>query len=140
MNKEIKEINLPKEIEEAFNCIDYELSVCSDELPKILDYITNLQQELQIMIKDDERSQETIIRLTKENERLKEWKEDLLKENIELVNIRKEAIEYITQYREIYYPDEPLSEPKVLYHLGIYEDEFDEEKLLNILQNGSEEK
>lgn len=31
-----------------------------------------------------------------ENERLKEWKEDLLKENIELENIRKEAFEYIT--------------------------------------------
>jgi len=40
----------------------------------LLDYITNLQEE---------------------NERLKEWKEDLLNENIELENIRKEAIEYI---------------------------------------------
>ena len=32
----------------------------------------DLQQELKIMVKDDERSQETIIRLTKENKRLKE--------------------------------------------------------------------
>ena len=30
--------------------------------------------------------------------RLKEWKEDLLNENIELENIRKEAIEYIKSY------------------------------------------
>lgn len=29
--------------------------------------------------------------------RLKEWKEDLLNENIELENIRKEAIEYIKE-------------------------------------------
>ena len=42
MNNEIK---LPKKVTEAFNCIDYELSVCSDQLPIILDYITNLQQE-----------------------------------------------------------------------------------------------
>lgn len=41
---------------------------------RLLDYITNLQEE---------------------NKRLKEWKEDLLNENIELENIRKEAIEYI---------------------------------------------
>ena len=50
--KEILELNdgkhnvyLPKEVKEAFTCIDYELSVCSCELPKILDYITNLQLE-----------------------------------------------------------------------------------------------
>ena len=43
MKEKIKE--LPKEIKEAFTCIDYELSVCNDELPKILDYITTLQEE-----------------------------------------------------------------------------------------------
>jgi hypothetical protein len=44
--KEYK-INLPKEIEEAFTCIDYELSVCNDELPKILDYIIDLKKQLE---------------------------------------------------------------------------------------------
>lgn len=37
-------------------------------------------------------------KLQEENERLKEWKEDLLKENIELENIRKEAIEYLHHF------------------------------------------
>lgn len=36
---------LPKKIMEAFKGIDYELSVCSDELPKILNYITTLQEK-----------------------------------------------------------------------------------------------
>lgn len=46
INGEKYKINLPKEIKEAFNCIDYELSVCSDELPKIIDYIKQLQNQL----------------------------------------------------------------------------------------------
>ena len=37
--------NIPREIINAFSCIDNELSVCSDELPKIFNYITNLQEE-----------------------------------------------------------------------------------------------
>lgn len=43
---------------------------------ELYDYITNLQQELEIMVKDDERSQETIIKLSKENERLKKLDEN----------------------------------------------------------------
>ena len=37
--------NIPREIKNAFSCIDNELSVSSDELPKIFNYITNLQEE-----------------------------------------------------------------------------------------------
>ena len=51
----------------------------------------------------------------------------------------EKAIEYIKQYREIYYPDEPLSEPQIIYHAGVYDEDFDEEKLLNILQGEDKE-
>ena len=44
------------------------------------------------------------------------------------------AIEYIKQYEEIYYPDEPLSEPVITYNIGVYEEDFDEAKLLDILR------
>ena len=37
--------NIPREIINAFRCIDNELSVCSDELPKIFNYITDLQED-----------------------------------------------------------------------------------------------
>ena len=37
--------NIPREIINAFSCIDNELSVCSDELPKIFNYITDLQED-----------------------------------------------------------------------------------------------
>jgi len=47
LNDKKYNVNLPKEVKEAFICIDYELSVCSCELPKILDYITNLQKDLE---------------------------------------------------------------------------------------------
>ena len=50
-----------------------------NDLKKLKDLITNLQEE---------------------NERLKEWKEYLLNENIELESIRKEAIEYIHKCRD----------------------------------------
>ena len=45
VNGEKYNVNLPKEVKEAFTCIDCELSVCSCELPKILDCIINLQEE-----------------------------------------------------------------------------------------------
>lgn len=106
----------------------------SKKLIELGNKITNLQQELEIMVKDDERSQETIIRLTKENERLKEWKKDLLNENIELENIRKEAIEYINNFwREKSYYE---SVENCLKFATM--NEFEKEDLLNILQNGSE--
>lgn len=77
-----------------------------EESKQILDYITNLQQVI---------------------ERLKEWKEDLLKENIELENIRKEAIEYINNTIE----DKPLTD----FDCGSNNACND---LLNILQNGDD--
>ena len=53
MTDEILELNngkyvvcFPKKIIKAFKSIDNELSVCSNELPKILDYIHNLQDEI----------------------------------------------------------------------------------------------
>ena len=45
INGEKYETNLPKEVAEAFTCIDYELSVCNDQLAIIFDYITNLQEK-----------------------------------------------------------------------------------------------
>lgn len=56
----------------------------------------------------------------------------------ELEDKIEKAIEYIKQYEEIYYPDEPLSEPIITYNLGIYEEDFDEAKLLNILRGKDE--
>lgn len=59
---------------------------------------------------------------------------NLQEENKDYKSRIEKAIEYIKQYREVYYPDEPLSEPIIQYGLGIYEEDFNEEKLLNILQ------
>ena len=100
MNKEIKGIlDYLKDDNKSFIICGVSYYKISDYKAKVLlDYITNLQEEIKIMVKDDERSQKTIIRLSKENKRLKEWKEDLLQENIELENIRKEAIEYIQNH------------------------------------------
>lgn len=61
------------ELEE--NEIRYQLPY--KQMEKLYDHITSLQQKVE--------------QLEKENKRLKEWKEDLLSENIELENIRKEA-------------------------------------------------
>jgi len=67
-DKEIKEI-----LDKLY--LDFEKAgLTAPEYSDLRDYITNLQEE---------------------NERLKGWKQDLLNENIELENIRKEAIEYI---------------------------------------------
>jgi len=145
MNNEIKEIldkiqNVVEHKEASYNGL---VETKAEDYKLLLDYITNLQEELSIMVKDDERSQETIIRLIKENERLKEWKEDLLKENIELENIRKEAIEFIK---------EKISSTKGVINDYMYHKEHNKQLIellkediemykneLNILQNGSED-
>jgi len=94
MNNEIKEIlevngdkynvNLPKEVKEAFTCIDYELSVCNCELPKILDCITNLQEKYDKALTDLVHEghkrielENKITNLQEENERLKEIVENI---------------------------------------------------------------
>ena len=103
MNNEIKEIlDNMKEISSFEYTTDwFELNYKDTKI--LLDYITNLQ---------------------KENERLKEWKEDLLKENIELENTRKEVIKYMQEnYNEL---------TDYGYKKEIYDD------LSNILQNESE--
>ena len=69
MNNEIKEI---LELH-----IKNDIDLLPENQKTVLDYITNLKQELEIMVKDDERSQETIIKLSKENERLKEREKEL---------------------------------------------------------------
>lgn len=77
MNNEIKEILEFKED------ADYKrLSI--DEIDILRDYITNLQEE---------------------NKLLKIWKEDLLNENIDIENIRKEAIDYIKSESWFCYKD-----------------------------------
>lgn len=91
----------------------------------LLDYITNLQQELEIMVKDDERSQETINKLSKENERLKQSNK-VLEENWEhYMKCCEEAVEYIQNNMQY---DDNIDDNWVMTN-----------DLLNILQNGSEE-
>ena len=119
LNDEIKEIL--EELENMYEISELEEQV--NNINRIKDYITNLQQA----VKDTKDTADNMLyELKQENERLKEWKEDLLKENIELENIRKEAIEYIE--KEIYYC---LSSGD---NINIYLD-----RLLNILQNGSDD-
>lgn len=94
MNDEIKEINIkiPGQI------LDYVDT--KDHLLDLFNYITNLQQEnheLKSKLECYENGvyySSKVDELEQENERLKEWNKDLLNENIELENIRKEAIEY----------------------------------------------
>ena len=104
MKDEIKKINLPKEIEEAFNCIDYELSVCNDELPKILDYITNLQEENETL----KQPQIFIDTMDMEERYGQELYEDYLKEHLEDYKSRidkaREMIRFI-----VYNSERPLT-------------------------------
>lgn len=65
-------------------------------------------------------------KLKEENKILKEWKEDLLNENIELENIRKEAIEYIETHQ--------LNFKKGITTFGSERLSMEERKLLDILQ------
>ena len=98
MTNEIKEIlDNPKIL-----MLSYGNYISLNDYVKLKDYITNLQQTLDETV--DSYTEEYNLRkeldlklyiLQEENERLKEWKEDLLNENIELENIRKEAIEKI---------------------------------------------
>lgn len=124
----------------------------------LYNYITNLQQELKIMIKDDERSQETIIRLTKENEKLKngycelkvkcnngecdctnEEYEGMVQANMKLSleiddykSRCKKAIEYINNNKHLsMFAD--CREPEEDWN---YDLECSANDLLNILQNG----
>ena len=101
MNNEIKEI------------INYFIKYANIEdsikISKLEDYITNLQQEINKLTAESTEweskyyeMQDNFHNANEEIERLKEWKEDLLQENIELENIRKEAIEYIEKYVSVY--------------------------------------
>ena len=150
MNNEIKEIlkhltdYLQMLIDSGIHKIFYNDNMCDEKtidcinaINDTLDYITNLQQELEIMVKDDERSQETIIRLTKENESLKEYlfKSDnntnMIMELYEHYKSRCEkAIEYINKLYNLYY------EQGINFEI-MYKSQVD--NLLNILQNGSDD-
>lgn len=85
------------EIKEIINYIDSRI-IPREHWNEIKDYITNLQQELEIMVKDNERNQETIIRLTKENEGLKDsivwWKDRFFGQQEYDDSHRITAIEY----------------------------------------------
>lgn len=118
MNEEIKEI-LDRLDYNEWEVALYKVPITWCELYDIRDYITNLQQELEMMVKDDERSQETIIRLTKENERLKENNQNMQKEMCKCWQRIDKAIEYIKNNDLSYYPNE--------------------ENLLNILQGSYKE-
>ena len=146
MNEEIKEIfkEWKQFLSWCYENNDKTVEIHRDKVKYIIDYITNLQQEIE-KLNDDKRCM--LVQLYKandyrdkvkqENERLKEWKEDLLKENIELENIRKEAIEYIkntTLFTEDYDYD---YEENLVWKCAT--DDKGREDLLNILQ-GSEDK
>ena len=115
--------------------------------------ITNLQKELEIMVRDDERSQETIIRLTKENERLKE-----LNAELKVITKRPTPIDYamIQKRYDDYKSRCKKASDKIQYIIdyGFDYDGFNNVESLkglidmlvdyareskNILQNGSEE-
>ena len=128
MNKEIKEILDKLKDDGWYDELDLTgdkwIELKQTETKQILDYITDLQQEIKeandsitwwtnrfrSVERDNKELKQTetkqildyITNLQQENERLKEWKEDLLKENIELEDIRKEAIEYIKRQQVIF--------------------------------------
>ena len=146
MNKEIKEIldKLKSKKERYEMCIRADISFSDDsyEASLLLDYITNLQQENEIRQQDINNLTYQLAKMKAENERLKEWKEDLLNENIELENIRKETIEFIK---------EKISSTKGVINDYMYREEHNKhliellkediemyKKELNILQNGSD--
>ena len=159
MNKELKRIlNYLKECSEESTLTDtYDFYF--EDVKILYDYITdlqqyykdnvnkyeeliekysNLQQELEIMIKDDERSQETIIRLTEENERLKAsidwWKDRFFGQQEFDDSHRIVAVEYKKRI------DKAISKINDLYSYADNEEYVDNycKDLLNILQNGSE--
>lgn len=87
------------------------------------------------MVKDDERSQETIIRLTKENERLKE-------ELFKSVNNTNNSMELTENYKSrcekaIEYIKEYCIDDEFYINLSYKEKAIIE--VLNILQNGGED-
>ena len=145
MNKEIKEIldkiqNVVEHKEASYNGL---VETKAEDYKLLLDYITNLQQENEILHENNQDMQEEMARVWEEDERLKEWKEDLLKENIEFENIRKEAIEFIK---------EKISSTKGVINDYMYHKEHNKHLIellnediemykseLNILQNGSDE-
>lgn len=101
MTNEIKEIL--EELNDMFQLSELDQQV--KDIEKITDYITNLQEELEITKEKWEKDKQWSECRTKEwleykeeNERLKEWKKDLLNENINLEDIRKKAIEYINKH------------------------------------------
>lgn len=69
----------------------------------------------------------------KEIERLKEWKKDLLDENINLENIRKEANEFIKEHTNNFAEYLDVYEAKELSN--ILEDDKDEKKEENTIRN-----
>lgn len=73
MNKEIKEIL--QKIESVANreiaSRNSLMEMKDKDYQLLLDYITNLEKELELMVKDDEKSQKTIIKLSEEIQELR---------------------------------------------------------------------
>ena len=113
--------NLQQKIEQYENPDDMTLFYMWLDV-KAKDKMKELEEENEILKENNSDMQEEMARVWEENERLKEWKKDLLNENIELENIRKEAIEYIDKQTSLF---------DKCYFSGFKD-------LLNILQNGSE--
>ena len=174
MNDEIKEIlNKWKcyiELTKKFTTNEYEMLRVED-IDKILDYITNLQQEIE-KLNDDKRgmlvqlykANDNRDKVKQENERLKEDYAKIVNDNCDYLKleqeneIRQQDINNLTyQLAKIKEENERLKEEilnkeiaqekAILKIIGLYSYADNEEyvdnyckDLLNILQNGSENK
>ena len=121
-----------KEILDKLKSDNYPFGIATIDINKLLDYITNLQEELKSANESISWWSNRFKAVERDNERLKEWKEDLLKENIELENIRKKAIEYIKSLEE---DSTDYDGEVIIGEIGTH----CKDKLLNILNGGDEE-
>lgn len=108
----------------------------------LLDYITNLQQENETLHENNQNMQEEMARVWEENERLKE-------EHNQLRNCRKYDLNLISNLKQDKVRYKEIIDKAIEYingnkhtcnYVDIYNYALREEDLLNILQNGSEEK
>lgn len=97
MNRELRE-----DLEHLIICNDKSITQdLRDDVKMTLDYIDNLEEQLSLLVKDDEKSQDTIIRLSEENKKLHnqyDLMENSLDEKQEVID---KAIEYIKSFIEI---------------------------------------
>ena len=104
-----------------------------NEMMKVSETNPDVMFYMEALMKKYEELEQKVEQLEKENKRLKEWKEDLLSENIELENIRKEAKDFIKNNTYEYFHDGNLKDKTLSINKTIFID-----NLLNILNKGSE--